>query len=119
MSHSAPSSQTLSPQAVARVCPDAHVQTPVCGIRARLFTEINTAQPVNIIDLPDMVNEAEKEIINQCAEALRIKYPKMFSPSQNCRLPNVNIDNLRDEIFKSNVVGRLNMDKTDQVRHTI
>jgi len=125
----------------------------------RLFTEINTAQPVNIIDLPDMAsvgecylslrrrrNEThnaylsiitigqrgcgadggtdgllncciygygyggggggnhylgEKEIINRAADMLRLEFPNMFSPSIACRIPNINVDNLRDEVSSS------------------
>lgn len=81
----------------------------------RLFTEINTAQPVSIIDLPDMADAMEKEIINGAAEKLRIDFPAMFKASTNCRLPHVNIDNLRDTLFKSNVVGRTGVSTADQL----
>lgn len=81
----------------------------------RLFTEINTCQPVSIIDMPDMADAGEKAIINEAAEALRIAYPAMFKASANCRLPHVNIDNLRDAIFKANVVGRAGMGSAAQL----
>lgn len=35
--------------------------------------------------------------------------------SANCRLPHVNIDNLRDAIFKANVVGRTGMSSAAQL----
>jgi hypothetical protein len=37
----------------------------------------------------------EKEILTQAAELLAIEFPAMFSVSINCRLPHVNVDNLR------------------------
>lgn len=30
----------------------------------------------------------------------------MFKVSQNCKIPHLNIDNLRDDLFQHNVVGR-------------
>jgi hypothetical protein len=33
----------------------------------------------------------------------------MFSPSQRCRPPNLNIDNLRDSIFAANIIKRHNL----------
>jgi hypothetical protein len=65
--------------------------------------------------MPDMADAQEKAIINEAAEALRIAYPAMFKVSTNCRLPHVNIDNLRDSIFKANVVGRTGMASAAQL----
>lgn len=81
-----------------RPCINFVVYVSVCIIISRLFTEINTAQPVNIIDLPDMATAGEKDIINRAADMLRLEFPNMFSPSINCRIPNINVDNLRDEV---------------------
>lgn len=39
----------------------------------------------------------------------------MLQVSVNCRLPHVNIDLLRDALFKSNVVGRTGMASADQL----
>lgn len=81
----------------------------------RLFTEINTCQPVNVIDLPDVAEEGEKKTINDASEFIRNKYEDMFKASTNCRLPHMNIDNLRDELFKSNIVGRENIENSEQL----
>ena len=81
----------------------------------RLFTEINTCQPVNVIDLPDVAEEGEKKTINDASEIIRNKYSDMFKASTNCRIPHMNIDNLRDELFKSNIVGRENIENSEQL----
>ena len=65
--------------------------------------------------MPDMADATEKEVINAAAEMLRLAYPAMFKVSTNCRLPHVNIDNLRDALFKSNVVGRTGVATADQL----
>lgn len=44
----------------------------------RLFIEVNNAQPVSLIDMPDMANVQEKVIITEAAEILRMEYPNMF-----------------------------------------
>jgi hypothetical protein len=44
----------------------------------RLFIDLNKAQPISLIDVPDMVSDAEKEIISTAAEMLRMEYKDMF-----------------------------------------
>lgn len=39
---------------------------------------MNNAQPVSLIDMPDMANAQEKVIITEAAEMLRMEYPNMF-----------------------------------------
>jgi hypothetical protein len=65
--------------------------------------------------MPDMADASEKEIITQTAELLRIEFSEMFKPSVNCRLPHVNVDVLRDGLFKSNVVGRTGTGNAQQL----
>ncbi|CAM9832676.1 unnamed protein product [Chrysoparadoxa australica] len=66
-----------------------------------LFMEINKAQPVKLVDMPGEGAETFiKAMLSEAAEELRGRYPQMFSPSQRCRAPNVNIDNLRDAIYQ-------------------
>ena len=48
----------------------------------RLFIEVNNAQPVSLIDMPDMANAQEKVIITEAAEMLRMEYPNMFKVGQ-------------------------------------
>ena len=54
-------------------------------------------------------------MISQAADQLKEKFPMMFSPSQNCRSPNLNIDNLRDAIFASNMISRHTITSSKQL----
>lgn len=80
-----------------------------------LFYEINSSEPVKLIDMPsknddNLISDDDiKVMINEATTTLQINYPKMFSASQRCRPPHYNIDNLRDEIFQSNFISRLNI----------
>ncbi|KAL1515212.1 hypothetical protein AB1Y20_004273 [Prymnesium parvum] len=70
-----------------------------------LFTEINKAEPVTLIDLPDVGAEPkDNEIITNVAQLLSTRYPNMFKPSHNCRPPHVNVDVLRNKIFQANII---------------
>ena len=69
-----------------------------------IFEEINKAQPVKLVDMPGVATKKDKKSINGGVERLQERFPKMFSSSQNCRTPNVNIDNLRDSIFAADVI---------------
>lgn len=71
-----------------------------------IFTEINKAEPVKVIDMPGIAKQSERRIINEAATVLAEKYPSMFKPSQRCRSPHLNIDNLRDAVFASGLLKR-------------
>jgi hypothetical protein len=71
-----------------------------------LFLEVNKAEPVKLVDLPGVAKAADRKVINEGADRLMEKYPDMFSPSQRCRAPHLNIDNLRDALFASNALQR-------------
>jgi Uri superfamily endonuclease len=43
-------------------------------------------------------------IITKRASHLQQKFPEMFSASQKCRAPHLNVDNLRDALFASRVI---------------
>lgn len=74
-----------------------------------LFLEVNKAEPVKLVDLPGVAKAADRKVINEGADRLLEKYPDMFSPSQRCRAPHLNIDNLRDALFASNAIQRHNI----------
>eukprot|EP00592_Proboscia_alata_P008201 CAMPEP_0194362894 /NCGR_PEP_ID=MMETSP0174-20130528/10748_1 /TAXON_ID=216777 /ORGANISM="Proboscia alata, Strain PI-D3" /LENGTH=459 /DNA_ID=CAMNT_0039136089 /DNA_START=13 /DNA_END=1392 /DNA_ORIENTATION=- len=79
----------------------------VSNLANDVFTEINKAEPVKQVDMPDVVDTHEKgnlEVINSAASSISKKYPEMFKASQNCRMPHVNIDNLRNKLFTSGVI---------------
>eukprot|EP00553_Chaetoceros_curvisetus_P009318 CAMPEP_0204618554 /NCGR_PEP_ID=MMETSP0717-20131115/5165_1 /ASSEMBLY_ACC=CAM_ASM_000666 /TAXON_ID=230516 /ORGANISM="Chaetoceros curvisetus" /LENGTH=203 /DNA_ID=CAMNT_0051632317 /DNA_START=58 /DNA_END=669 /DNA_ORIENTATION=+ len=74
-----------------------------------VFTEINKAESVKLVDMPGIAKMTDRRIINECAMQLRDAYPDMFKPSQRCRSPHLNIDNLRDAIFAAGVLKRHNI----------
>ena len=73
-----------------------------------IFLEINKAEPVKLVDLPGVagLTERGRKTINEGAKRLEAAFPEMFSASQRCRVPHLNIDNLRDALFASEVVKR-------------
>ena len=71
--------------------------------------EINKAEPVKLVDMPGVASAKDRKLISQAVNRIQGYYPKMFSPSQRCRAPHVNIDNLRDNIFASNIIKRNNI----------
>mmetsp|Transcript_7093 Transcript_7093/g.10807 ORF Transcript_7093/g.10807 Transcript_7093/m.10807 type:complete len:218 (-) Transcript_7093:365-1018(-) len=74
-----------------------------------LFVEINKAEPVKLVDMPGVAKRTDRKIINDAATYLSDTYPDMFKPSQRCRPPHLNIDNLRDAIFASGLLKKHNI----------
>jgi len=72
-----------------------------------IFMEINKAEPVKLVDLPGMgLTQVARKTINEGAKRLEDAFPDMFSASQRCRSPHLNIDNLRDALFASEVLKK-------------
>ena len=80
-----------------------------------LFLEINKAEPVKLVDMPGVASARDRKTISEAVNKLEGKLPKMFSASQRCRAPNVNVDNLRDNFFAANVLKRHNMKSTNKL----
>ena len=82
-----------------------------------LFVEINRAEPVLLIDLPDASGASQKDnaILTDAAEKLSTRYPAMFKPSQSCRPPHLNIDVLRAEMHRSQLLSRHQLATSDQL----
>ena len=74
-----------------------------------VFLEINKAEPVKLIDMPGVASSADRKIISEAVDSLKKQFPRMFSSSQRCRVPNVNVDNLRSALFGANVLRRHNL----------
>jgi hypothetical protein len=74
--------------------------------KAVIFTEINKAEPIKLLDLPGVTNKRTRDVIDYAANHFHNAYPEMFSPSQKCRAPHLNLDNLRDALFASEVIKR-------------
>jgi|AntRauTorckE5430_2_1112549.scaffolds.fasta_scaffold00355_7 hypothetical protein len=71
-----------------------------------IFTEINKAEPVKLVDMPGVAKVQDRRIINDASSALHDSFPEMFKPSQRCRAPHLNVDNLRDAIFAAGVIEK-------------
>jgi hypothetical protein len=80
-----------------------------------IFAEINKAEPVKLVDMPGVATAKDRNLISQAVNRLEEKFPAMFSPSQRCRAPNVNVDNLRDNLFAANVIKRHNLKTATQL----
>jgi hypothetical protein len=76
---------------------------------ATIFTEINKAEPVKLLDLPGVARKRTRDIIDHAASHFHDTYPAMFSTSARCRAPHLNLDNLRDALFTSEVIQREKM----------
>lgn len=76
-------------------------------LAAKIFTEINRAEPVQLIDLPGAgISPEDFDVISSVSVRLARLYPRMFSPSLRCRPPHLNIDKLREMIFEGDVLRR-------------
>lgn len=63
---------------------------------------LSQAEPVKLVDLPEFgASEEENTILTEAAEEMRRRYGAMFKPSQACRPPHLNVDNLRDEMHQA------------------
>ncbi|KAL7427775.1 hypothetical protein ACHAXM_000993 [Skeletonema potamos] len=74
--------------------------------KAIIFTEINKAEPIKLLDLPGVTNKRTRDVIDYAANHFYDAFPEMFSPSQKCRAPHLNLDNLRDALFASELIKR-------------
>jgi len=98
---------------------DSHVRNVVVDVFsvtseeqvAELFLEINSAEPVRLVDMPgEGVTEDARAVLDRGTEALAAAYPDMFKASQRCRPPHLNTDVLRDELFQSQFLARHGVD---------
>lgn len=80
-----------------------------------IFLEINKAEPVKLVDIPGIVKNSERKILNEAVDQLCDAYPEMFRPSTKCLPPHLNLDNVRDAIFAANVMSRHKMKSTKQL----
>lgn len=83
---------------------------------AALFKEINSSEPVKLVDMPeDGASEGVREMLSEAAEALQGRYPEMFKPSSRCRVPHLHADTLRDELFQADFIARRKVKTTVQL----
>lgn len=67
-----------------------------------LFCEINSAEPVRLIDMPthDPASAKMKAAIDETVELLEAQYPSMWG-SPRCRAPHLNADKFRNYLFEN------------------
>ena len=80
-----------------------------------VFLEINKAEPVLNVDMPGEASDADREVITDAVGVLQGQYSVMFSPSQRCKVPNANVDNLRSSIFGAKILKRHNLTTSKQL----
>ncbi len=92
---------------MVEVYPEPESSAPADDAFAEMmFLEINKAEPVKLIDMPGVASAADRQVITEAVESLQDQFGAMFSSSQRCRVPNVNVDNLRSVIFGANILKR-------------
>eukprot|EP00611_Tribonema_gayanum_P022208 TRINITY_DN4418_c0_g1_i1.p2 TRINITY_DN4418_c0_g1~~TRINITY_DN4418_c0_g1_i1.p2 ORF type:complete len:209 (+),score=89.01 TRINITY_DN4418_c0_g1_i1:673-1299(+) len=81
-----------------------------------LFTEINKAEPVRLVDMPGEGAAAhQRAVLAEAAAALAEAYPAMVKPSSRCKAPHINLDVFRDDIFQSELMARHKLHTTAQL----
>eukprot|EP00547_Thalassionema_nitzschioides_P007658 CAMPEP_0194219812 /NCGR_PEP_ID=MMETSP0156-20130528/26927_1 /TAXON_ID=33649 /ORGANISM="Thalassionema nitzschioides, Strain L26-B" /LENGTH=370 /DNA_ID=CAMNT_0038949615 /DNA_START=87 /DNA_END=1199 /DNA_ORIENTATION=+ len=77
-----------------------------------VFSEINKSEPIKLIDMPGVASAKERQILTDAAAKLKGIYPDMFKPSQQCRAPHLNIDNLRDSLHAAEILKKHSLKST-------
>lgn len=77
-----------------------------------IFVEINKSEPIKLVDMPGVAKAGDRKIITSAAAKIHAQYPEMFKASQQCRVPHLNVDNLRDALFASEILKRHNIKST-------
>eukprot|EP00980_Cylindrotheca_fusiformis_P001786 scaffold406_cov57-Cylindrotheca_fusiformis.AAC.10 len=80
-----------------------------------VFLEINKAEPVKLVDMPGVAAARDNKIITTAVARIEEQFPSMFSASQTCRVPNVNVDNMRNNIFGANIIKRHKLRSSKQL----
>mmetsp|Transcript_30875 Transcript_30875/g.46873 ORF Transcript_30875/g.46873 Transcript_30875/m.46873 type:complete len:373 (+) Transcript_30875:141-1259(+) len=81
-------------------------------ISEEVFCEINKSEPIKLVDMPGVTSAKERQILTDSAAKLQDLYPDMFKPSQQCRAPHLNIDNLRDSLHAAEILKKHSIKST-------
>ena len=68
--------------------------------------QVNKAEVVKEIDLPDQLAPALKQTIDGACEQLHAAYPQMHKPSERCRPPHLHRDPLRNKLYLTQAVHK-------------
>lgn len=55
---------------------------------------------VKLVDMPGVTDQATRVALEGACTSLRERFPAMFSNSERCRLPHLNVDTLKDKLFQ-------------------
>ena len=64
--------------------------------------------------MPGVAAPDVKWMLEGAAQRLKERYPAMFSTSERCKVPNVHLDVLREELFAAEVVARFGIASEEQ-----
>jgi len=81
----------------------------------KLFSDINSAQPLQLIDLPETLPNGDKKIIDEACERIKHLFPEMFKASKLCPRPYINIDTLRDNLREANILEQHEIKNTQDL----
>ena len=85
------------------------------GLASAVFVDINSCEPVKLVDLPHALEGAEKAALDEACVSLKKKYKAMFKPTSRCRPPHLHLDTLRDMLFEFGVVRGLQANDSDDL----
>lgn len=72
-----------------------------------LFKEINSAEPIRLIDMPgEGASEETKMLLDAATDQLTEDFADMFKPSLRCKPPHLNVDVFRDDVYQSEIITR-------------
>lgn len=57
----------------------------------------------------------ERAIVTEAVEILKNRYPDMFKPTSRCKIPHLNADVLRDDIFSNGIISTRGITSTEEL----
>ena len=85
----------------------------------KLFQEINSGQPVRLVDMPDQLSKYERDIMEEAVSKLVEDYLQFFKLSPNCKYPHLHVDSFRDDLHQSGVITRHKLDSAAKLHSFI
>ena len=67
---------------------------------------VNAASPPETKILLSLSHKQIKNIIDKTCKHFQANYQVMFKPSKQCKIPHLNIDNMRETLYESNLVHK-------------
>jgi len=81
----------------------------------RLFQEINSGQPVRLVDMPDQMDGYERDAMEEAVARLVEENLQFFKLSPNCKYPHLHVDTFRDNLHQSDIMKRHKLDTGDKM----